>query len=87
MQIHIPNLLFSFLSLCFSLVVDARYVMYLTGQHQTIPSPDLVEEITHVAIAFMPSGFFNQGPDLKANLDRNMGFPLWTSVDEVRKKF
>ena len=28
---HLANLIFSFLSLCFSLVVDARYVMYLTG--------------------------------------------------------
>ena len=35
-----------------------------------------------MAIAFMPSSFFNRGPDQK-----DTGFPLWTSVDEVRRKF
>ncbi|KID77637.1 uncharacterized protein G6M90_00g095270 [Metarhizium brunneum] len=58
-----------------------RCVMYLTGQHNVVPSePELTEQITHVILAFMRSDVFNsdqQSPE----------FPLFTTVGEVREKF
>jgi len=53
--------------------------MYLTGQHNVIPEPEMVADITHVIIAFIPSSRFNQ----KEVSD----WPLFTTVDEVRSKF
>ncbi|PMD43291.1 glycoside hydrolase family 18 protein [Hyaloscypha variabilis F] len=53
--------------------------MYLTGQHQVIPEPGLVSEVTHVAIAFMPSSIFNKKGASE--------WPLFTTVEEVRSKF
>jgi GH18 family chitinase len=44
-----------------------------------IPEPEMVLDITHVIIAFMPSAHFN----LKEVSD----WPLFTTVDEVRSKF
>ncbi|OAA36811.1 chitinase 18-4 [Metarhizium rileyi] len=58
-----------------------RCIMYLTGQHNVIPSePQLTINITHVILAFMRSDVFNtnqQFPD----------FPLFTTVEEVRDHF
>ncbi|KAL1959522.1 hypothetical protein VTO42DRAFT_1967 [Malbranchea cinnamomea] len=56
-----------------------RCIMYLTGQHNVVPEPELVSDITHVALAFMQSSTFN-----KPNVSE---WPLFTSVDEVRSKF
>lgn len=53
--------------------------MYLTGQHNDVPEPALVSQITHVAIAFMQSSTFNQ-----ANPST---WPFFTTVEEVRSKF
>ncbi|KAL5454043.1 hypothetical protein PMIN06_005146 [Paraphaeosphaeria minitans] len=56
-----------------------RYIMYLTGQHPIIPSPPLVKDVTHVAMAFMRSEIFNEP-------DRD-NWPIFTSVEETREKF
>ncbi|KAI9149121.1 putative chitinase 3 [Paramyrothecium foliicola] len=54
--------------------------MYLTGQHNVVPSPNLSSGITHVILAFMQSDIFNvdQTPTK---------FPLFTTVDHVRTQF
>ncbi|PVH81673.1 glycoside hydrolase family 18 protein [Cadophora sp. DSE1049] len=59
--------------------VNARYIMYLTGQHNDVPEPTLVSQITHVAIAFMQSSTFNQA--------NPSAWPSFTTVEEVRSKF
>ncbi|KAF2128319.1 glycoside hydrolase family 18 protein [Dothidotthia symphoricarpi CBS 119687] len=53
--------------------------MYLTGQHNVVPEPALISQVTHVALAFMQSGIFN-------NPEQNE-WPLFTTVEEVRSKF
>ncbi|KAG6368349.1 hypothetical protein INS49_002554 [Diaporthe citri] len=55
-------------------------LMYLTGQHDVIPSDEsLVNPITHVALAFMRSGLF---------LDSNRSeWPSDRSVDSARQAF
>ncbi|RAR06932.1 glycoside hydrolase family 18 protein [Stemphylium lycopersici] len=53
--------------------------MYLTGQHNVVPEQFLVENITEVALAFMPSENFND-PTQKE-------WSLFTTIDEVRPKF
>ncbi|KAJ0419590.1 glycoside hydrolase superfamily [Aspergillus carlsbadensis] len=56
-----------------------RCLMYLTGQHNVVPDPPLVQDITHVALAFMRSETFNR--------ENVTEWPLFTTVDEVRAKF
>ncbi|KAK8064578.1 chitinase 18-4 [Apiospora phragmitis] len=57
-----------------------RNIMYLTGQHPVIPDLTLTSTITHVVLAFMPSGIFNEEePDPL--------WPLFLSVAEVRARF
>ncbi|KAF1957286.1 42 kDa endochitinase-like protein [Byssothecium circinans] len=56
-----------------------RYIMYLTGQHNVVPEPSLVENITHVALAFMRSETFN--------VPNQTAWDLFTTVSEVRSKF
>ncbi|KAF2715307.1 glycoside hydrolase family 18 protein [Pleomassaria siparia CBS 279.74] len=56
-----------------------RYIMYLTGQHNVVPEPFLVANITHVALAFMRSEAFN-------DVDPSE-WPLFTTVSEARSKF
>lgn len=51
----------------------------LPSQHNVVPEPALIVDITHVAIAFMQSSTFNQ-----ANIS---SFPLFATVKEVRAKF
>jgi len=58
---------------------NARYIMYLTGQHNDVPEPALVSQITHVAIAFMQSSTFNQA--------NPSAWPFFTTIEEVRSKF
>ncbi|CZR59117.1 related to extracellular chitinase [Phialocephala subalpina] len=58
---------------------NARYIMYLTGQHNLVPEPSLVKDITHVAIAFMQSSTFNR--------ERPTSWPFFTSVEDVRSRF
>ncbi|KAF2637710.1 glycoside hydrolase [Massarina eburnea CBS 473.64] len=53
--------------------------MYLTGQHVVVPEPALVENITHVALAFMRPGTFN--------VPNQTTWDLFTTVEEVRPKF
>lgn len=53
--------------------------MYLTGQHPIIPSSALVSNITHVALAFMRPGAFNQREPAS--------WPLFTTVEKVRREF
>ncbi|KAJ0164280.1 Chitinase B [Colletotrichum tanaceti] len=55
-----------------------KCVMYLTGQHPTVPSKEIVAHITHVELAFMNSNTFNQ--DVAE-------WPLFTTVDKVRSQF
>ncbi|KAI8623190.1 glycoside hydrolase family 18 protein [Xylariaceae sp. FL1651] len=57
-----------------------RNIMYLTGQHPVVPSDaSLYAPITHVTMAFMNSGTFNQeGSSL---------WPLFMSIKEARSKF
>ncbi|KAJ4506678.1 hypothetical protein HRR83_007797 [Exophiala dermatitidis] len=59
--------------------VNARYVVYLTGQHNHVPELSLVKDITHVTLAFMRSEVFNE--------DNPFEWPLFTSVDAVRSEF
>ena len=48
-------------------------------QHNVVPGPDLVANITDVALAFMRSDTFNTpGQD---------EWPLFTTIDKVRPKF
>lgn len=49
-------------------------------QHPIIPSASLVSQITHVALAFMPSSLFNSATPPSS-------FPLFMTVKEVRTKF
>ncbi|KAK0669140.1 glycoside hydrolase superfamily [Cercophora samala] len=56
-----------------------RCVMYYTGQHQVTPPVDQLKYVSHVAIAFMSPGVFNE--------PGGMDWPLWTTVEEVREKF
>ncbi|KUJ20024.1 glycoside hydrolase [Mollisia scopiformis] len=58
---------------------NARYIMYLTGQHNIVPEFSLVEDITHVAIAFMQSSVFNQ--------QSPKSWPFFTTVEDVRSRF
>jgi len=44
-----------------------------------VPEPDLVSDITHVALAFMQSSLFNT-PGLS-------NWPLFTTVEAVRSQF
>ncbi|KAJ5046655.1 uncharacterized protein L3040_003889 [Drepanopeziza brunnea f. sp. 'multigermtubi'] len=69
----------SFFMIFMALTANARYIMYLTGQHNDVPEPELVSEITHVAIAFMQSSTFNQ--------ENPSTWPFFTTVEEVRSKF
>ncbi|PHH85293.1 hypothetical protein CDD83_631 [Cordyceps sp. RAO-2017] len=58
-----------------------RCVMYLTGQHNVVPSDTrLTVEITHVILAFMRSDVFNVD-------ETPPHFPLFTSVGEARQHF
>ncbi|KIH90243.1 hypothetical protein SPBR_00507 [Sporothrix brasiliensis 5110] len=66
-------------------VPELRNVMYLTGQHPNMPV-HLAEQqsITHVALAFMPSGLFNRDDD-DSDPDRPVEWPLFTTVDATRR--
>ncbi|KAG9245243.1 glycoside hydrolase superfamily [Calycina marina] len=59
---------------------ESRYVMYLTGQHNIIPEPRLAANITHVALAFMPSSRLNEPIT-------PLEWPLFTTVEAVRNQF
>ena len=48
-------------------------------QHNVVPELSLVSDVTHVALAFMRPGVFNQ--------ENPSSFPLFTTVDQVRCKF
>ncbi|KAL4869878.1 hypothetical protein BDV12DRAFT_70385 [Aspergillus spectabilis] len=60
-------------------VYAQRYIMYLTGQHNVVPEPSLVSDITHVALAFMRSDAFNS--------QNASNWPLFTTIDDVRRRF
>jgi GH18 family chitinase len=51
-----------------------------TRQHDVVPELSLVSDVTHVALAFMPSSTFN-------TKDIPSSWPLFTTVDKVRPKF
>ncbi|KAL4789165.1 glycoside hydrolase superfamily [Aspergillus venezuelensis] len=57
----------------------ARCIMYLTGQHNVVPELALVQDITHVALAFMRSDWFNT--------PNRADWPLFTSIEDVRAQF
>ncbi|PHH71539.1 hypothetical protein CDD80_5215 [Ophiocordyceps camponoti-rufipedis] len=64
-----------------SLHSPLRFITYLTGQHNVVPTDaSLLADVTHVILAFMPSNVFNVD-------DTPAAFPLFTSVDDVRSKF
>ncbi|KXX74281.1 Endochitinase 1 [Madurella mycetomatis] len=56
-----------------------RCIMYFTGQHPVTPPSDQLRHVTHVAVAFMSPGIFNDPGRTE--------WPLFTTVDEVRSKF
>lgn len=56
-----------------------KLIMYLTGQHNVVPEPNLVADVTHVALAFMQSRIFNDAGRTE--------WPLFTSIKDVRPKF
>ncbi|KAK3367471.1 glycoside hydrolase family 18 protein [Podospora didyma] len=56
-----------------------RCIMYLTGQHPVVPPIEQVRHVTHVALAFMRPGAFT--------VPGQTEWPLFTSVNEVRRKF
>ncbi|KAK4097092.1 glycoside hydrolase family 18 protein [Parathielavia hyrcaniae] len=58
---------------------DLRCIMYFTGQHLVAPPIDQLQHVTHVAVAFMSPGIFNE-PERR-------DWPLFTTVGEVRAKF
>ncbi|KAL4962683.1 glycoside hydrolase family 18 protein [Aspergillus stella-maris] len=53
--------------------------MYLTGQHNVVPELALVQDVTHVALAFMRSDWFNT--------PNRTEWPLFTSIENVRAQF
>ncbi|KAK0611076.1 glycoside hydrolase superfamily [Immersiella caudata] len=53
--------------------------MYLTGQHPVTPPIDQLGRVTHVALAFMSPGIFNDPTRTE--------WPLFTTVDQVRANF
>ncbi|KAF5619828.1 extracellular chitinase [Fusarium tjaetaba] len=57
-----------------------RCVMYLTGQHDIVPSKSELQDVSHVILAFMRSETFNVD-------DKPHDYPLFTSVSDVRKRF
>ncbi|KAL4979517.1 glycoside hydrolase superfamily [Aspergillus desertorum] len=57
-----------------------KLIMYLTGQHNVVPESSLVSDVTHVALAFMPSSTFNRNSTSSV-------WPLFTTVDAVRRRF
>ncbi|KAL5051987.1 hypothetical protein BDW71DRAFT_3235 [Aspergillus fruticulosus] len=57
-----------------------KLMMYLTGQHNVVPEPSLVSNVTHVALAFMQSSTFNRNSS-------SSSWPLFTTVNTVRSKF
>ncbi|KAL2817295.1 glycoside hydrolase superfamily [Aspergillus cavernicola] len=65
----------------FQRVHSFKCVMYLTGQHNVVPELSLVSDVTHVALAFMPSSTFNRKDNNTSD------WPLFTTVNEVRPKF
>ncbi|RGP71632.1 extracellular chitinase [Fusarium longipes] len=56
-----------------------RCIMYLTGQHDVVPTKQEFQDVSHVVIAFMRSEFFNidEQPD---------NYPMFTSVSDVRTR-
>ncbi|CZT13308.1 related to extracellular chitinase [Rhynchosporium graminicola] len=54
-------------------------VMASLTNHNNVPKPDMVSNITHVAIAFMQSATFNE--------ENPTQWPFFTTVEEVRSKF
>ncbi|KAK3346199.1 glycoside hydrolase family 18 protein [Lasiosphaeria hispida] len=56
-----------------------RSIMYFTGQHPIAPPIDQLAQVTHVAIAFMSPGVFND--------PARSEWPLFTTVDQVRAQF
>ncbi|TVY79807.1 Chitotriosidase-1 [Fusarium oxysporum f. sp. cubense] len=57
-----------------------RCVMYLTGQHDIVPSKSALQDVSHVILAFMRSETFNVD-------NKPHDYPLFTSVSGVRKRF
>lgn len=49
------------------------------SQHPIVPEPALVENVTHVALAFMRADTFNQPSP--------SSWPLFSTVNEIRPKF
>ncbi|PNY27818.1 chitinase 3 [Tolypocladium capitatum] len=78
----LPPLLLGATVMASSSATDAiRCIMYLTGQHNVVPADSgLTADITHVILAFMRSDIFNVD-------ETPTHFPLFTTVDEVRKQF
>ncbi|KAK4452138.1 endochitinase 1 [Podospora aff. communis PSN243] len=56
-----------------------RCIMYLTGQHPITPPVEQLGRVTHVALAFMSPGIFND--------PMRTEWPLFTTVDQVRANF
>ncbi|KAK4187806.1 endochitinase 1 [Podospora australis] len=56
-----------------------RCIMYYTGQHPVAPPVQQLKHVTHVAIAFMSPGVFNDPTRVE--------WPMFTTVEEVRAKF
>ncbi|KAK4136262.1 glycoside hydrolase family 18 protein [Trichocladium antarcticum] len=65
---------------CLTAKSTFRNIMYFTGQHPVAPPIYQLRHVTHVAVAFMSPGVFNEP-------GRTGGWPLFTTVDQVRAKF
>ncbi|KAK3305454.1 glycoside hydrolase family 18 protein [Chaetomium strumarium] len=58
---------------------ELRCIMYFTGQHPEAPPKSQLQHVTHVAVAFMSPGIFNE--------PGRADWPMFTTVDDVRTKF
>ncbi|PCH06613.1 Chitinase II [Penicillium occitanis (nom. inval.)] len=61
------------------LIEAKRCIMYLTGQHDVVPEINMVQDVTHVIMAFMHSSAFN--------VPGATEWRLFSTVEEVRSKF
>ncbi|KAK3362032.1 glycoside hydrolase family 18 protein [Lasiosphaeria ovina] len=77
------SLALHWLSLCMAAEIamssPPRCIMYLTGQHPVVPAVEQLKYVTHVSLAFMRPGTFND-PDVS-------DWPLFATVADLRPKF
>lgn len=70
---------FDWVSMITRLIFRFRGVDTIFRQHDVIPNIDMVQDITHVIMAFMHSSAFN--------VPGATQWPLFSTVEEVRSRF